>query len=92
MLNLMETLGERIRQLRKIHKLTQQQVADACGVTYQAVSQWELGATENIKLDQFLKLCAAFAIDPYVLFYPDEAERPTPSPLSTGRFRRPASS
>ena len=38
-------LGENIRNLRLQHKLTQEQLADRLGVSYQSVSRWENGVT-----------------------------------------------
>jgi len=38
------SLGERIRKYRLRKKLSIRQVADACGTTPQAVSQWEYDA------------------------------------------------
>ncbi len=38
-------LGENIRTLRLQHKLTQEQLADRLGVSYQSVSRWENGVT-----------------------------------------------
>lgn len=36
-------IEEKIRQLRESHSMTQQQLADLCGVFYNAVSGWENG-------------------------------------------------
>ncbi|MBP5194223.1 MAG: helix-turn-helix transcriptional regulator [Clostridia bacterium] len=36
-----ESMGKRIQRLRKERGLTQKQLADAVGVTPQAVSKWE---------------------------------------------------
>lgn len=41
----MDHFGERLARLRKDAKLTQEQVAERCGVSAQAVSKWENGST-----------------------------------------------
>ena len=38
-----EKIGQFIKQIRKDNKLTQKELADKLGVTYQAVSKWENG-------------------------------------------------
>ncbi len=40
-----EGIGQNILKYRKEAKMTQAQLADKLGVTYQAVSQWENGTT-----------------------------------------------
>ena len=37
--------GENLVQLRKLHKMTQEEVAERVGVTRQAVGKWESGET-----------------------------------------------
>lgn len=66
---MMDTMGDRIRQLREARGMTQAQLAKACGVTGSAVSQWETAMTENIKLPVFLALCEALATDPHYLVF-----------------------
>ena len=34
-------LGEKIRKLRMAEKMTQAELAEACGVSFQAVQKWE---------------------------------------------------
>ena len=38
-------IGEKIRLLRLQNKMTQEQLADHLGVSYQSVSRWENGVT-----------------------------------------------
>jgi transcriptional regulator with XRE-family HTH domain len=66
---MIDQMGERIRQLRVARGMTQAQLAEKCGVTKSAVSQWESGSTNNIKIDPFLKLVEALGTDPHYLAY-----------------------
>lgn len=68
----METMGDRIRQLRHARKLTQEQFAQAVGVTKSAVSQWEDGSTKNLKLATFLMVLEVLATDAEFLIYGPE--------------------
>jgi len=43
-------IGERIRDLRKEQGVTQEQLAEAVGVSAQAVSKWECGGSPDIEL------------------------------------------
>lgn len=61
----MPSMGERIRGLREGRRLTQDQMGEIVGVSGAAISQWESGATRNIRPENFLRFCAYFSIDPY---------------------------
>lgn len=64
-----DQLGARIRHLRMELKLTQEEVADAVGVTKAAVSQWESGSCDNIKLNNFRELLIVLNTDwDYLIF------------------------
>ncbi len=52
----------RIHSLRKEKSLTQQQVADHCGVSRVAVAKWESGDTENLKPPNLFKLAQLFGV------------------------------
>jgi DNA-binding transcriptional regulator YiaG len=68
----METMGDRIRQLRKARNLTQEEFAKSVGVTKSAVSQWEDGSTKNLKLDTFLRVLETLGTDAeFLIFGPD---------------------
>ena len=54
------TLGQRIRARRDAVGLTQEKLANACGVSRAAVAQWEAGVTRP-SLDNLVK--AAEALD-----------------------------
>jgi transcriptional regulator with XRE-family HTH domain len=65
----METMGQRIRQMRDQRGWTQDELATLVGVTVSAVSQWELDQTENVKLMPFLRLAKLFETDPHYLVF-----------------------
>jgi transcriptional regulator with XRE-family HTH domain len=70
----METMGDRIRQLRQARGLNQPQLAKLVGVTKSAVNQWESGSTQNIRLTHFMSLLRALGTDaPYLIWGPDRA-------------------
>lgn len=73
----METMGDRIRSLREGRRLTQEGLGVAVGVTKSAVSQWEAGATQNIKLKTFLALLEVLGTDhQYLVYGADRAPLP----------------
>lgn len=85
----METMGDRIRTLRQSKGYTLQQLADrlrlrGVDVTFSAISQWERGESENIKLPTFLALVAELGTThEYLVHGPSEP----PGRDSTGKFR-----
>lgn len=81
----METMGDRIKQLRAARNLTQEQLAKATGVTKSAVSQWESGSTKDLKLKTFLLVLEALGTDANYLIW--GADRGPGGSSNTGRFR-----
>jgi HTH-type transcriptional regulator/antitoxin HipB len=74
---IMQTMGDRIRQLRTARGWSQSELAGRVGVTVGAISQWELGSTKNIKLETFIKLCDELATDfHYLIFGPTRKPPP----------------
>lgn len=64
----METLGSRLKNLRKSKKLTQQQVADAIGVSKTSVIYWE--KDENLpKHDSLMTLAQILGVTSSYLLY-----------------------
>ena len=67
----METLGTRLKNLRKSKKLTQQQVADAIGVSKTSVIYWE--KDENLpKHDSLMALAQILGVTSNYLLYGKE--------------------
>jgi transcriptional regulator with XRE-family HTH domain len=59
-----QTPGERIKSVRERRGLTQQEVADAVGVTRVAVALWESGDTKSLKPGHLFKLARKFGKSP----------------------------
>lgn len=74
------TLGERIQSYRKKNGLSQEQLAEALGVSRQAVSKWELNDAQP-DLDKVLALAGCFRSPriPYWVMSPLSRRRRLPS-------------
>lgn len=73
----MERINDRIKRLRDQAGMSQGALARAVGVTRPAVSKWENGDTENLKLSNLIKLCQIFRLTADELIGGDLAlERP----------------
>lgn len=66
-------IGNRIRELRKAHKMTVRELATAAGVSTGLVSQVERGLTDP-SLETLRRLSAALGLPLFDLFRQDEAE------------------
>jgi DNA-binding XRE family transcriptional regulator len=88
----MESMGDRIKQLREAKGFTQAELARRLDVGRAAVNKWENGETANIENATFLLLCVELGTDPpYLVWGPDRwPEKRPPAPEDTGssgRFR-----
>lgn len=64
----METIGERIKRLRKEKKMTQSQLGEFLGVEKSAVAKWENGRTKNLKRATIQAMAQLFGVRPsYIL-------------------------
>ena len=41
------SLGKKIRELRKTRGITQEELANALGISFQAISKWETGVSHS---------------------------------------------
>ena len=55
------TIGTNIRSLREVRNLTQEQIADQIGVTFQAVSSWERDEYKP-DVDKLIRLAELFDV------------------------------
>ncbi len=57
-------VGQRVRQRRWMLGMTQQQLADHCSVSMQAVSAWENGRAQTITAPHLFCLADVLRVDP----------------------------
>lgn len=76
-----EILGENIRLAREAAGLSQQELAKALKISYQAVQAWEHGRTSPVatKIPEICKLCS---VSPNTLFYYRVYTLDTPAPIT----------
>lgn len=72
-------LNEKIYYYRKAAKLSQEELAEAVGVSRQAVSKWELGESTP-ELDKLLALARAFGVTTDELLSDSEPQSVQPEP------------
>lgn len=56
--------GTRIRELRKLHNLTQEQLGDILGVKKVTIQKYENGTIKNLKQTTITKLAETFNVSP----------------------------
>lgn len=67
-------LSRKIRDLRALHGLTLEQVAQQVGVGKSTIRKWETGMIENMRRDKIAKLAAALHTTPgYLMGWEDSA-------------------
>ena len=77
--------GERLRQLREAASLTQQQLAESVGCTWESISRWERGTREP-GWSQVLALAQALGVD--CTAFTQEPSTEATEPRKPGRPRK----
>ena len=73
-----EGMAQRIKELRKEHGLTLEQVAKVVGVGKSTVRKWETGMIANMKRDKISALAKALNTTPaYLMGWNEETEKNT---------------
>jgi transcriptional regulator with XRE-family HTH domain len=70
-------LASRLRRLRQRHELTQEQFAEAIGLSYKFYQQIEAGRKKQIWLETVERLAAGFGLEAWQLLAPDEPAHTT---------------
>lgn len=58
------SLAIRMKEAREAAGLTQQQLADACGLSPQSVSAWERGRAESLLAEHLFKIADKLQVNP----------------------------
>ena len=66
--------GDKIKQLRKDRKMTQEELGRMLGVNKSAIQKYEKGNVINLKLATIQKLCEIFDVDPSEFIFPKAKE------------------
>ncbi|MBQ4353532.1 MAG: helix-turn-helix transcriptional regulator [Clostridia bacterium] len=66
-------IAEKIKELRKLKNITQTDLADALGVSFQSVSRWERGQAYP-DIEMIPKIAAYFSVTTDVLLIEPDAE------------------
>lgn len=83
----METMGDRIKQIRENRGLDQKDVAAIVGVTAASISMWESGTTTGIRPENFMRFCAYFNVDPWSVVFGPAGDPNPKTPDAPRRFR-----
>lgn len=73
--------SEQLVKLRKEKGISQEALAEVIGVSRQAISKWETGATQP-EMSNIIRLCEILEISPNVLFGQEEPEEPVSGVVS----------
>lgn len=68
------TMGDRIKSLRKEHRMTQTELGDILGVGKSAILKYENGSVENIPRSTIQKMASIFGVSPSYLMCFDKWE------------------
>ena len=70
-----ESIGERLRRLRKEKNLTQIDVCNALHVTNQTLSKYEKGTISNIPYDKIISLAQIYHVSPeYIMGWESKSQ------------------
>ena len=59
-----EIASKRLKDLRKLHNYTMEQLAEIIGVSKSTIAKWENGYVENMRQDKVAKLASLYNVAP----------------------------
>lgn len=71
--------GDRIKELRTLNNLTQEELGEKVGVKKAAVQKWESGITKNLKRSTIQKLSEIFDVSPTYVMGMSNVKNPSTS-------------
>ena len=86
----LKRLLNRLKQLRKVHGLTQEQFAELTGISYKYYQAVEAGRKPDLRLSTLQRLASAYGIEVWQLLAPTQPkskapQKRPPRPRRSGR-------
>lgn len=89
MADIRKRLIARLRELRKLHDVTQEEFAERTGFSYKFYQLIEIGRKCDLRLSSLERLAAAYGIEVYELLGPEMPKTKLPKRSSAGGRKRP---
>lgn len=81
----LKRLLNRLRQLRKVHGLTQEQFSELSGISYKYYQAVEGGRKKELRLSTLERLAAAYGIEVWQLLAPSMPKTKVPKRQNTSK-------
>lgn len=63
-------ISDRLKALRAVSKLTQEEFAEYSGISYKFYQHIEAGRKKLVRIDTISRICTAYGIEIWQFFYP----------------------
>lgn len=71
MANALSTFLKRLRELRKLHSLTQEQFSEIAGISYKYYQALEAGRKREVRLSTLERVAKVYGLEVYQLLSPE---------------------
>jgi len=76
-----QNLVRRLKELRKIHHVTQEEFSEQTGISYKYYQAIETGVKKELRISTLERLAVAYGIEVWELLAPDMPQSKTPQKL-----------